>query len=626
MKQLFTALSFAIINISCAQNKDAIKLYNQAIFDKGLNKTEEAIASLRQAIEKDPTYSLARFELGKLLLAKKKYKEAAEPLLYIHTHDTNFTPAHIELLGDAYFGQEAYREAGYYYEKYVNNPFVDLHKNPYVFIKLANSDFSSANKIIHAVKFTNMGEAINGKGEEYFPSTNADESRLYFTKRKGSGLRDDEDIYVSSYVNNQWAQATPIAGNINTNENEGAHSIAPGGKFLIFTACNRKNQFVQTNSCDLYISKRNGDIWSTPNLMSSAINTSAWESQPTISADGKTLFFTSNRPGGFGGLDIWYCELNEKGVFGEPFNAGPEINTKFDEEKPFFHPDGQTLYFVSNGRAGYGGKDIFKTKKIGDIWLSPVNIGKPFNSREDETGIFINALGTKGYIASNRADGFGGMDVYTFEVPEYIQPNPTAFVKGMVTDQAGRPKAAKGAIIDFETNKVYYTFSTDSITGNYLATLPAGKIYLVNIHKEGYFFHSEKINLKNMSAKEIVQNISLIPIEKGNKIALHNTYFDTDKFDLKETSYAELDRLVEFMNVNPAASIEIGGHTDNSGSAEKNKLLSKNRAEAVQAYLIKKGIEDGRIRAVGYGSEKPIADNTTEAGRAQNRRTEIVIR
>ena len=625
MNQILFAICLLLLQTSNAQNKDAIKCYNQAIYDKGLNKIDEAILSLQKAIQKDPTYLLAHFELGRIYLAQLKYKEAITPFLYIHQSDTNYTPVLLESLGDAYFGSDSYREAAFYYNKYINHDMVDLLRNPYIFIKLAHCEFCLSTKLFHAVTFENMGPSINTSGEEYFPSTNANESKLYFTHRKSINFRDDEDIYVTSYENKKWKNATPIIGPINTNENEGAHTISPNGKFLIFTSCNRKNQFVQTNSCDLYISKKNGDIWSNPNFMAATINTNAWESQPTIAADGKTIFFVSNRTGGYGGLDIWYCELDDKGNFGLAINAGSEINTKFDEEKPFMHPDGETFYFVSNGHAGYGKKDIFKTKKLNNIWLSPQNIGKPFNSHEDENGIFINALGTKGYIASNRVNGLGGMDIYTFEVPESIRPRPTSYIVGVVKDENNIPKAAKGSIHDFITNKVYYTFSTDSITGEYIATLPTGKKYFINIYKDGYLFQTEKIDLLNSESKEIQHSITLSAIEKGKKMTLKNTYFDVNKFILKDESFTELDRVVEFMNQNTKVRLEIAGHTDNTGDAVKNKLLSQQRAEAVMNYLIKQGIDVHRLKAVGYGSEKSIADNATEEGKAKNRRTEIII-
>lgn len=607
------------------QNKEAIKLYNQAILDKGVNKIETAVASLQKSIAIDPQYSLAKFELGKLYLAQKRYKDAISPLLSIVQQDSTFTPLVIDFLGDAYFGSEDYPNARLYFKKFLTDPRVNPITSNYTQVKLANCDFVMNTKTAHAVAFKNIGPAVNTAGEEYFPATIANEKKLYFTKRNGTTLRDDENIYVASYEKDTWGMAAPVEGPINTPDNEGAHTISPSGKYLIFTACNRKNQFVQTNSCDLYISKKMGDQWGTPNLMASTINTTAWESQPTISADGKTIYFTSNRPGGYGGLDIWYCELDDKGQFGKAYNLGPQINTPFDEEKPFMHPDGRTFYFVSNGRGGYGKKDIYLTKKFNDIWLSPMNIGKPFNSAEDEFGIFVNAKGNKGYIASNRAEGFGGLDIYTFEMPDAIKPLPTCFISGKVTDQSDQPKAAKGAIIDYESNQLIYTFSTDSISGEYLATLPAGKVYFINVSKEGYLFESEKIDLKSSAAKEINRPIHLKAIAKGTTLALKNTYFETDKFDLKPESFSELDRLIEFMNNNPTVHIEVAGHTDNTGDAAKNKILSQQRAESVTSYLIKKGIEMNRLKATGYGSEKSIIDNNTPEGKAMNRRTEIII-
>lgn len=627
MKSIYLIVGLSLVLTSFGQNKKPSLLFQKAMSEKGLNHIDPALELLNQAITADPDDLLSRFQRGIILEEfKKDFKSALDEFNIIKTKNDTFSLLVRRHIADCYFRLQNYKAAHQMYQAYLNQPGVILSKNKDINIKMNNCDFAEANmQFKKNIQLVNIGGGVNTEAMEYFPSLSADETQIYFTRKKDNSLTTDEDIYVANLVDNKYQNASPVNGPINTEENEGAHTIAPGGKYLLFTACNRKNEFYNTNSCDLYISKLIQNTWGKPNNLGSPVNTSAWESQPSISADSKTLFFSSNRQGGYGGLDIWYTKMNEKGQFEEPINAGPMINTPWDEDKPFLHPDGQTIYFVSNGHAGFGGKDIYKTKLIGSIWLTPYNLGQPINSPDDENGIFVNAFGNKGFISAVRPEGKGNSDIYMFDLPADIQPTPVSFVKGKVTNLTGKPQASIGKFIDLSNQEVHSTFMTDSTTGEFMVFLPVGKDYSMNISSKGHLFYSEIYQLKNETGKAIPLHAKLSPIEKGAKIELKNVFFETNQYNIKPESTSELNDVVKFMQSNPNVSLEIGGHTDNVGKEIENKTLSENRAKSVKDFIIKAGIEATRLSAVGYGSSKPVESNKEMEGRAKNRRTEITI-
>lgn len=627
MKSVFIFIALTCVLVTFGQNKKPSPLFQKAMSEKGLNHIDAALDLLNQAIAADSDDLLARFQRGILLEEfKKDYKAALEEFNIIKEKNDTFSLLVRRHIADCFFRLQNYRAAYQMYQAYLEQPGVILSKNKDITLKMINCNFVEANMNFKKnIQLVNLGDGVNTEEMEYFPSLSADETQIYFTRKKDNSLTTDEDIYVSNFTDNKYQPAIPVNGPINTDENEGAHTIAPGGKFLLFTACNRKNEFYNTNSCDLYISKLNQNTWGKPNNMGTAINTSAWESQPSISADSKTLFFASNRPGGYGGLDIWYTKMNDKGQFEEPVNAGPMVNTAWDEDKPFLHPDGQTIYFVSNGHAGFGGKDIYKTKLIGSIWLTPYNLGQPINSPDDENGIFVNAFGNKGFISAVRPEGKGNSDIYMFELPQDIQPTPVSYVKGKVTNLIGKPQASIGKFIDLSSQEVYTSFNTDSSTGEFMVCLPVGRDYSLNITSKGHLFYSEIYKLKNELGKALPLHAKLSPIEKGSKIELKNVFFETNLFNIQPESAAELNEVVKFLQNNPQVSLEIGGHTDNVGKESDNKMLSENRAKSVMNFIVKAGIDETRLRAVGYGSSKQIESNKEAEGRAKNRRTEITI-
>jgi outer membrane protein OmpA-like peptidoglycan-associated protein len=411
----------------------------------------------------------------------------------------------------------------------------------------------------------NLGENVNSEWDEYHPSLTGNSKEMLFTVRRPSDqntvcryCKQEEDIYNSEQQNGIWQPRVKLKEPVNTGYNEGAQCISPDGNYLFFTICNAKNGF---GSCDIYWSKREGNTWSEPKNCGSKVNTRYWESQPSISADGKTIYFTSNRPGGYGGMDIWKTEMISEGFFLEPENLGNIINTPNDELSPFIHFDQKTLYFSSDGHLGMGGKDLFCSKLQTDgNWSKPVNLGYPINSYYDESGIFINAQGNAAYFASDRMGGFGGLDIYCFELEESLRPEPVLF--------------------------------TD--------------------------INEEKEDLPPVF--ELFDTLKM-----GDAFVLPNIFFEFAQSNLLPESYSELQRLFNFLIKNGTVIIEIIGHTDNQGSDIYNKKLSVERAQTVYRYLIEKGIDSARLSFSGYGKERPVVPNDTEENRAKNRRTEVLI-
>jgi outer membrane protein OmpA-like peptidoglycan-associated protein len=454
---------------------------------------------------------------------------------------------------------------------------------------------------------------------------------IYFTRK----TKGNEDIWTSAFRDGAWTPAIPIdepviegidrVVSVNSYDNDGAHTIAPTGRFLFFTSCGRPRGF---GSCDLYFSKRSGNEWGKPTILVPPINTGAWETQPCISADGKQLFFVSNREGGIGRGDIYVSTIMDNGSFSPPENLGAAINTSGNEDKPFIHPDGITLYFSSDGHPGFGQRDLFMSRKENGKWTTPINLGGQINSSGDESAIFINALGTKAYISKQNMDKPSrDYDIYSFDLPELYRPNRVTYIKGIVTNiKTNQPLKASVKVQNIEKNEPYMSISSDDKNGDFMLTLVADKVYGFDVLKEGFSFYSKNYTFaKSEDNTPQSLEIKLQPLESGTKFELRNVFFETGKFELKPESSNELNYIVEIMTKSPNIKIQILGHTDNVGQEENNQLLSENRAKAVLEYIRSKGISIERLQSKGFGASKPISPNSTEEGRAQNRRTEIEI-
>lgn len=604
-------------------SKKATSLFNSAFEKIHAGQHNEALALLQNALNKEPGYLDAMMLMASIYREEKKYDSSVIfyarafqlDSAYIRDYKLNYATA---LAGKGDFQQAL---------DIVNTVLGAERLNPNT-RKLAearkkNFEFAVKSGVHPEYQFNpqNCGDAINSPESEYFPSITIDNSEFVFTRNvKGR----NEDFFISHNQDGKWMPAQAMSGNVNTPENEGAQMISQDGEWLVFTGCNRRDGM---GSCDIYISFLEKNGWSPAENMGSEINSEFWDSQPCLSPDKKDLYFASRRPGGYGGSDLYVSHLQPNGHWSAPENLGPEINTEGDEQCPFIHADNQTLYFTSDGLPGYGNKDLFYTRKKNNAeWITPVNLGYPINTIDEEGTLFIAADGKTAYYTSDRSDSRGGLDIYQFELRKELRPQKTLYVKGRVLDAKTKQGLASSVqLVDVDTRQQFSDILTDT-DGNYLVTLPTGRNYAFSVNKKGYLFYSEHFLLTGETGDSAYRkDIPLQPIEVNAAIVLQNIFFDINKADLKPSSQVELDKIVQLLKDNPALRIEISGHTDDQGKPADNLLLSKNRAQAVVDYLTSKGIPASRLSAKGYGETKPVADNKTEEGRTLNRRTEMKV-
>jgi outer membrane protein OmpA-like peptidoglycan-associated protein/tetratricopeptide (TPR) repeat protein len=607
-------------------NKKAAQLYSKALELAQGDDFKGGIAALQQAVRIDKNFEDAYLSMAGMYGELKDYQNAIDNYETAKAIDSNYfkdynLPYSINLAGKGEFRKaldavnvfltiqdlnETSRKAGEYRQR------------SYRFALDYAASHASAG---YTFEPHNLGDSINTAVSEYYPTITIDGNKLIFTRRVNNF---NEDFYESDKMNGAWSKSISLPGNINTNQNEGAQNISQDGEWLIFTGCNFPDGH---GSCDLYISYLTADGWSTPENLGDSINTEYWESAPSLSPDKRDLYFSSRQPDGYGGSDLYVSHRLVNGRWSSPENLGPTINTIGDEGTPFIHADNQSLYFTSNGHPGYGGDDLFVTHKgPGGVWSKPENLGYPINTIENEGSLVIAADGKTAYYASDRADSRGGLDLYSFELREDIRPAPTTWVKGRVFDRKTNKGLPSSVILtDLATREVVSKLQTDE-TGNYLITLPKGKDYAFNVNRRGYLFYSENFALdKDRGDSAYHIDIPLQPIEVNAAIVLKNIFFESNKYELKPESEAELNEVVQLMKENPTLRIQINGYTDNSGKATDNQTLSENRARAVTNYLTTKGIAAARLSFKGFGDTQPVADNATPEGRARNRRTELSV-
>lgn len=631
---LFLVVALAVPSMAqreyTTKSKKAVKNFEEALKYYSARRNAEALEFLEKALKADDEFIEAYAvsadcytDLGQLDRAIENYQKVVDL-------DPDFLSTSFKQLADVQFMTGDYKSALENYKVFMTKKRVNPQIREQAERSLRNAEFGVVVKET-PVPFDpkNLGPNVNSADYEYFPVLTADEQTLVFTKnkRRAGGVDMQEDFYISFSKNGEWMPAMNLGRPINTDDNEGAQTITADGKQLFFIGCNRKRTGL--GSCDIYRSLRNGKNWGEPENLGSPVNSSKWESQPSVSADGKTLYFVSNRGGGEGGMDIWVTHLAPNGKWTNPRNLGDVINTPFSEETPFIHPDGKTLYFTSDGHVGMGGKDIYVTRmdSVGN-WSAPENLGYPINTWKDEQGLFVAASGDYAYFSSDREGGFGKLDIYGFKLYESARPNRVTYVEGRLTDkETGLPLAAKFELIDIETSEMVVNSQSDPVDGSFLVTLPVNHDYALNVSKEKYLFHSEHFSLPNMKdvTKPYRMDVELQPIKFGEKVVLRNIFFETASYELLSESKIELEKLLAFMNNNPTIRIEIGGHTDNVGKPEDNQLLSENRSKSVRTYLIDNGISADRIDYKGYGEKQPIDTNETPEGRANNRRTEFKV-
>ena len=662
-------------------SKDDKKLFKEA--NKELKEGDEyfeiyrfttALSHYKKAHNFNPNNALLNYKVGKCYLRTVKKIKSIPYLEKAFSLNPNVDPELRYLMGEAYQYNYEFDRAITEYKAYRNNMGITdpkVTKERIIWVNKRIKECETGKELVGKpvrVFIDNLSQ-VNSPYPEYSPLISADESIMMFTSRRNNttgGTMDNvsdfqyfEDVYVSYKVDGEWIAPVNLGPPINTMEHDATVGLSPDGQSLFVY------RFKMNDGGDIYQCELNGDNWSKPKHLGKNINTDYHESSACFSNDGRTMYFVTDKPeGAMGGRDMYVARLDNpdakigsKKRWGSAFNLSTSLNTQYDEEGVFMHPDGKTLYFSSKGHGTMGGYDIFKSVKTDGEWSDPVNMGYPINTPDDDVFFVMSASGKHGYYASIKNDGKGEKDIYqiTFLGPEK-QPvlntednllsslaNPVSeivieeaveiktvsltLLKGTVKDAITLdPVEAFIELVDNAEGKVIANFKSNAKTGKYLVSLPAGKNYGISVSAEDYLFHSENFEIPETSGyTEIVKEILLKKIAVGSKIILKNIFFDFDQATLRDESTSELERLTDLLNEVSTLKIEISGHTDNKGSDQYNQKLSERRAKSVVDYLIAKGIDKSRLVYRGAGEAEPVAPNDTEEGMQMNRRTEFKV-
>jgi len=607
-----------------SKNKKAIKLYTEARTLMGARSFDKAFDKLQLALEKDPNFAEAYLKLATIYririqdsLQMTCYKEVVTR----YPATSRFSSAWF-YLGQYDFESGNYKRAMEYLESYQSITAQRGKFNSQSKLMIENSEFAIEYKI-NDFQFNPrpLPGVVNQFNQQYFPVLTADQKTLIYVKRE-----QNEDIMMSEVDSaGNWTIPISISENINSDYNEGTCSISADGRKLVFTSCMGRKGY---GSCDLYVSNKVGDEWSIPINMGEPINSSAWDSQPSLSADGRTLYFVSNRKGGYGKRDIYISTLDEKGNWTKPLNIGRDINTSYDDISPFIHPNGQRLYFSTNGRLGFGSFDIYFSEKEGNSWTRPINFGYPINTHNDEVSMYISSDGKKGFYShEEQVKNSFTSTLYEIDIPPELQiEHKSSYVFGEVIDmKTGEFLSAKISLTDLQKDSSIQVVKSDSLSGKYLIVLTEGKDYGLFVEADGYLYQSHNFNLTQELLDPVEVNIALDPIAVGSKIILKNIFFEFDSYQLSVTSKTELGKVLKLIDENSFNKIEISGYTDNVGSEKYNLELSTKRAHSVYRYLVKNGVSPIKLSFIGLGASNFLKNNNSKEGRLQNRRIEFKI-
>ncbi|MFT5778479.1 MAG: outer membrane protein OmpA-like peptidoglycan-associated protein [Crocinitomicaceae bacterium] len=642
------------------KNKKAIKL-----LDAGLKAPRESIDHqtngpnfregmklIDQALEKEPNFWEAHLAAAEF----EEYLNNYDKAIMHFEKALQINPEHSPS-GSTFFFLANLQQAVGDYDGAVKN--IDIfvrnrNANPELVNKAneirANCDFASK-AMKNPIDFDpiNIGPGINTADPEYFPTITVDGRTILFTRRIEDGrvlgqYKEQEDFYFSELSDkNIWQTAIAMPDHVNTVNNEGAPTIGADGRSLVFVACpdatgkdygaNREGK----GSCDLFYTKKLGSRWTTPVNLPGKVNSFHWETQPSLSSDGKTLYFIRGIRGrnSTDNSDIYVSHKEADGTWGVAERLPDYINSPKQEESVLIHPDGKTLYFASRGHVGMGGSDLFMSRKgENGQWGMPENLGYPINTKFDENSLMVSPEGEIAFFASNRTGGFGDLDIYYFQMPEHLRPTRTLYFEGIVFDAyTKKPLPGKFQLIDIKTGKEVVYSEADEETGEFMVSLPVDHEYALNVTYPGYSYFSKNFNMTNPEGLEAIHmDVPLHLIGIDTAMELENVFFDLGLATLRTESFVELDKFTAFLSANPTMKIELQGHTDTRGDDDENLVLSKNRAKAVYDYLVAKGISPEQMTHKGYGETQPrisdeeIAKLTTEAEREaahqSNRRTQ----
>lgn len=660
MKHFLLLLTFCVVAIPVfgqfsSKNKKAVKLFKEAQMvpankldpSTGYPDFQTAVELLDKCLTKDPNFWEAYILRAEFNLNLRKRSEARsdyENALRINPEHSR-TGMTFYQLGDLYLDAGEYAKALHYIQKFIKHPNANQD-----YMKMAYFIYESAAFSIDAMKNpkafnpVNAGPGVNTRNAEYYPTLSVDGKQLMFTRALPNEAGEiQEDFFVAFQQNMEWQKALAMPENVNTERNEGAPTISADGRLLVFVACadetgdygdKRKGK----GSCDLFYTVRTGNSWTNPTNIPGDINTFHWETQPSLSADGKTLYFIRGLRGRGAdqrNSDIYVSRLGANGKWSPAERLPDIINTPYAEESVHIHPDGRTLYFASRGHAGLGGSDLFVSHLGADgKWSKPKNLGYPINTLNDENSLIVAADGKIAFFASDREGGYGDLDIYTFELPQEFQPTVTYYFDGKVFDaDSKKPLGGHFTLKEISSGEIMVINDADPLTGVFTVPLPSNQHYVINVSFPGYAPTSLGFDLTyNENQTTYHLDIPMNPVTSGNENVLQNIYFDLNSAKLRKESFVELNNLANFLRENPSLRIELGGHTDTRGDVNDNLKLSTDRAKSVYNYLIDTEKIDGkRLTFKGYGESNPLvsdqeinqlsSEKAKETAHQKNRRT-----
>jgi len=603
--------------------KKCFKKYEQARQAHRENRFDAAQKAYRQVLKKNPQFAAGKINLARLAYDTGQKKEAKNRFASVIAEFPEYDPKVYLAYGSLLMELEEYNEASRAFEEYLNRD--PDHKKAKLMMDKANILAKALNNPV-SFEPVPLSELVNTIHLEYEASFTADESQMIFTRN----FNNQEDLFVATLRNGEIIDVQAI-DELNTPMNEGAHCISPDGTELIFTLCDNRRT---VGGCDLYSSSLEGKIWSKPKNLGRSFNSEATDSQPSLSGDGNTLYFTSSRKGGFGKNDIWYAIKGENGQWSIPQNMGADINTAGDDETAFIHKDGLTLYFASDGRAGLGNLDLYLARRDSwsATWDTIEHLPYPINTIYDDRGLKVSLDGKTAYFSTDRNEG-NLLDLYSFTLPKSIQPHKSTYLKLIVVDAETNSPIPASLELTLLNNKGSKLSKQADQNGKLVVSYPADKSMSVHISHPNYIFFSDHIAASRVGTKTdpLEYEVRLRKtspdqlLTKSKAIVLNNIFFETGSSILDPRSEIEIHYLYQLLIKNPELQILILGHTDSVGDDSDNLILSTQRAKSVFQALIEKGISAARLSYEGKGEAEPIQTNDTDEGRQANRRTEFVV-
>lgn len=616
--------------VSNKAQKQFTKAYN--LYQKG--SLSESSQILREIISKEDGFASPFFLLGMIGVRTGNNQTIEKMFQKCHEVCPDYSASLLYYyLGVISYSNEKWEESTKYFKHFKEIALSDSTISDSLFNEADNymqwSDFISQTKNNPVPFSPKQITNICTQWDEYLPFISLDLQHIYFTRRMQVKTDTSYTFYESNNTvqkelfsiatkntDGSYDKGFPLDEPFNMVYNEGGATLTADNKELYYTVCKPEKDYI---NCDIYYSNWLGEYWSDIKSVGTSINSpTSWESQPCISPDGKTLFFSSNRPGGYGGTDIWISKKQTDGSWSKPINAGVRINTPGNEKAPFLHPDGSSFYFSSTGWRGMGGYDLFFLRLDDRNMKKPKNLGYPINTEGDEIGVYVTLGNEMAYFASNSLNQNHDWDIYSFDMPEGFIPKKAKLIKGNVKDKEGDLNGASLELTRL-SDKEKQIYNIDTQTGDFSAVILENENYLLKAKKEGYAFESKRIEANSNTQDTIHMVFS--PLEVGERYEINDILFATGSWEITQQSMEVIDAFIDYLNEYPKIRCTIEGYTDNIGKDEDNLLLSEKRAKAVADYIIKNRIREDRIHHQGYGAKNPATSNATESGRAKNRRT-----